>query len=111
MMGTNIATNAMGNQGGGPNMMGNAGGGGMHPEMMNNMGMMGNMPGGMGPAGPSGMNAPGPQMMMQGMNEGEGPPIGPNMMQGMEYPNSGMGNMGMEYMQVSGGTLFSIQDC
>lgn len=95
MMGSNMAANAMGNQGPGANMMANPGGGGMHPDMMNNMGMMGNMP-----PGPGGMNAPGPQMMMQGMNEGEGPSAGPNMMQGMEYPNNPMGNMGMEYMQV-----------
>ncbi|KIM32281.1 hypothetical protein M408DRAFT_216256 [Serendipita vermifera MAFF 305830] len=99
MMGSHMAANTMGNQNQGANMMGNAGGGGMHPDMMNTMGMMGNMPAGMGPNGPTGMNAPGPQMMMQGMNEGEGAPVGPNMMQGMEYPNNPMGNMGMDYLQ------------
>lgn len=100
MVGTNMASNAMGNQGGGPNVMGNPGGAGMHPDMMMNMGMMGNMPGGMGPSGPIERNPGGQQVMMQGMNETEGPTVGPNMMQGMEYPNNAMG-MGVEYMQVS----------
>jgi hypothetical protein len=100
MMGTHMASNAMGNQGGGANIMGNPPGGGMHPDMMMNMGMMGNIPGSMGPSGSADRSAGGQQVMVQGMNEAEGPPIGPNMMQGMEYPNNAMG-IGMEYMQVS----------
>ncbi|CAG8626135.1 1982_t:CDS:2, partial [Acaulospora colombiana] len=95
MVGSHLASTSMG--GGGPNMMPN-GVPGMNQDMMMNMGMMGGMQGGMVPVGTGDMNQGGQQMMGQGMNEGEGPPNGPGMMQGMEYTVGGVG-MGMEYAQ------------
>ena len=106
MTGAHLASQSMG-QGNNPNMMPpNAGqqGGGMHPEMMMNMGMMAggmqggmpnmhaNMPQNMGPGGD--LNPVGGQAMMMpnmGGDEGQG------QMTGMEYS----GSMGMDYTQVS----------
>jgi hypothetical protein len=98
MVGSHLASTSMGS-GGGPNMLPN-GPPGMNPDMMMNMGMMGGMQGGMVPVGAGEMGQGGQQMMVQGMNEADGPTNGPGMMQGMEYPVGGVG-MGMEYVQVS----------
>ena len=83
MMSSTLAAGNMGNMNA-PNMMQNTGG--MHPDMMMNMGMMGNMPG-----GPD-MSA-GQQNMMQNME----PDMGQSgMMQGMDFQGGNM-NQGMDY--------------
>lgn len=106
---------------GNPNMLPNApvggatGPGGMHPEMMMNMGMMGSMGGGSGMGGD--VNTAGQGMMMSGIS-GDGDAAntmgagagGHNMMQGMEYPSG----MGMDFMGgetnnlTSGGGQFGV---
>lgn len=106
MASAHLASQSMG-QGNNSNMLPpNAGqqGGGMHPEMMMNMGMMpggmqggmpnmqANMPQNMGPGGD--LNPVGGQAMIMpnmGGDEGQGP------MTGMEYS----GGIGMDYTQVS----------
>lgn len=86
MMSSNLAANNMGNMNA-PNMMPNPGG--MHPDMMMNMGMMGNMPG-----GPD-MSAAGQQGMMQPME----PDMSQSgMMQGMDFQGGNM-NQGMDYQE------------